>query len=340
MRLFFPVVFLLLFFAPNMSCYAQKAYPTLGKIVYNDPKLEKLLPKDSKLEVIATGFVWCEGPVWVKNGNFLLFSDVPKNTIYKWDEKNELSVFLTPSGYTGLGAYSDEPGSNGLAIDKKGRLISCEHGDRRISAMPLTGGGKITLSDRFEGKRFNSPNDVVEHPNNGNYYFTDPPYGLAKHENDPTRETPYFGVYQITSKGETKRIISDLTRPNGLAFSVDGKTLYIAQSDPEKAFVMSYPVLEDGSVGKGKVFFDATPMSKTGLQGLPDGLKLDAEGNIWTSGPGGILILSPEGKLLGKIETAGENASNCAWGNDGSMLYITVDGYLCRIKTNTKGANW
>jgi gluconolactonase len=340
MKLPYPVIFLLLFSALSMPGNAQKVYPTLGKIVYNDPKLEKLLPKDSKLEVIATGFVWCEGPVWVKNGNFLLFSDVPKNTVYKWDEKNELSVFLTPSGYTGLGAYSDEPGSNGLIIDKKGRLISCEHGDRRISAMPMTGGGKITLSDHFDGKRFNSPNDVVEHPVNGSFYFTDPPYGLAKHENDPTRETPHFGVYQITSKGESKLVISDLTRPNGLAFSADGKTLYIAQSDPEKAFVMSYPVLEDGSVGKGKLFFDATPMSKTGLPGLPDGLKLDAEGNIWTSGPGGILILSPEGKLLGKIETAGENASNCAWGNDGSMLYITVDGYLCRIKTNTKGANW
>ncbi|MEO6686838.1 MAG: SMP-30/gluconolactonase/LRE family protein [Dyadobacter sp.] len=330
----------LLFLVSSVSVFAQKTYPTLGKIIVNDPKLEKLLPKNAKLEVIATGFVWCEGPVWVKDGGYLLFSDVPKNTVFKWDEKNELSVFLKPSGYTGLGEYSNEPGSNGLTIDKKGRLISSEHGDRRISAMPLNGGGKITLSDNFEGKRFNSPNDVLQNPANGSIYFTDPPYGLAKYEMDSSRETSYFGVYQITPRGETKLIIKDLTRPNGLAFSADGKTLFIAQSDPEKAYIMSYPVQTDGSVGKGKLFYDATPMSKTGLKGLPDGLKLDVEGNIWTSGPGGILILSPEGKLLGKIETDGELASNCAWGDDGSTLYVTVDGYLCRIKTNTKGINW
>ncbi|WP_090334497.1 SMP-30/gluconolactonase/LRE family protein [Dyadobacter koreensis] len=322
-----------------IPAFAQKNYPTLGKVTYNDPKLEKLLPKNSKLEVLAMGFDWCEGPVWVKNGGYLLFSDVPKNTVYKWDEKNELSVFLKPSGFTGLGEYSNEPGSNGLIIDKKGRLISCEHGDRRISAMPLSNAGKITLSDNFEGKRFNSPNDIVEHPTNGSYYFTDPPYGLAKHENDPTREIPYFGVYQITPKGETKLVIRDLSRPNGLSFSPDGKTLYVSQSDPEKAILMAYPLQADGSVGKGKMLYDATPMSKTGLTGLPDGFKLDIEGNIWTSGPGGILIISPDGKLLGKIETL-EIASNCAWGNDGSMLYMTVDGYLCRIKTSTKGANW
>jgi gluconolactonase len=338
MRLSTKYIFLILLSAFTTVSHAQKNYPTLGKITYNDPKLEKLLPKDSKLEVLAMGFVWCEGPVWVKDGGYLLFSDVPKNTVYRWDEKNELSVFLKPSGYTGLGEYSNEPGSNGLMIDKKGRLISCEHGDRRISAMSLNKSGKITLADHFEEKQFNSPNDIVEHAN-GSYYFTDPPYGLAGYEKDPSRETPYFGVYQITPKGEVKLIISDLQRPNGLAFSVDGKTLYVSQSDPEKAVLMAYPVQADGSVGKGKLFYDATPMSKTGLPGLPDGFKLDAEGNIWTSGPGGILIISPEGKLLGKIETL-EIASNCAWGNDGSMLYLTVDGYLCRIKTTTKGANW
>jgi len=323
----------------SSPAFSQKIYPTLGKVTYNDPVLEKLLPKTSELEVLAMGFDWCEGPVWVKDGGFLLFSDVPKNTVYKWDEKNELSVFLKPSGYTGLGEYSNEPGSNGLMIDKKGRLVSCEHGDRRISAMPLSKGGKVTLSDNFEGKRFNSPNDIVEHNTNGSFYFTDPPYGLDKHENDPTREINSFGVYQITPEGKTKLVIGDLSRPNGLAFSPDGKLLYVSQSDPEKAVLMAYPMQADGSVGKGKLFYDATSMSKTGLPGLPDGFKVDIEGNIWTSGPGGILIISPEGKLLGKIETL-EIASNCAWGNDGSMLYLTVDGYLCRIKTGTKGAGW
>ncbi|TDE18708.1 SMP-30/gluconolactonase/LRE family protein [Dyadobacter psychrotolerans] len=318
---------------------AQKAYPTMGKIIYEDAAFEKLLPKSSKIEVLASGFEWSEGPVWNKEGGYLLFSDVPKNTVYKWEEKSGLSVFLKPSGYTGLGEYSDEPGSNGLFIDSKGRLISSEHGDRRISAMSLTLGGKITLSDNYEGKRLNSPNDVVQHKTNGSYYFTDPPYGLAKKQDDPSREVKQFGVYRISPEGKTTLQIGDLSRPNGLAFSTDGKLLYVAQSDPEKAIWMSYPVDNDGNIGKGKLLYDATAMVKAGSAGLPDGFKVDQNGNIWSSGPGGLLVITPAGKLLGRIEM-GELTSNCAWGNDGTVLYLTVDGYLCRIKTNTKGAGW
>nr|WP_188937257.1 SMP-30/gluconolactonase/LRE family protein [Dyadobacter endophyticus] len=317
---------------------AQKSYPTMGKIVYEDPSFEKLLSKEAKIEVLASGFEWSEGPVWVKDGGYLLFSDVPKNKVYKWDEKEGLSIFLEPSGYTGRGVYSDEPGSNGLIIDNKGRLVSCEHGDRRISAMPLNIGGKVTLADNFEGKRFNSPNDVVQH-SNGDYYFTDPPYGLAKKHEDPTREIPQFGVYRIHKDGKVSMQASDLSRPNGLAFSPDGKTLYVAQSDPEKSIWMAYPLDANGNAGKGKLVYDATSMGKRGVPGLPDGLKIDKDGNLWSSGPGGMLIISPAGKLLGRIEM-GELTSNCAWGNDGSTLYMTVDGYVCRIKTNTKGAGW
>ncbi|WP_229204126.1 SMP-30/gluconolactonase/LRE family protein [Dyadobacter alkalitolerans] len=311
----------------------------MGKIIYEDPAFEKLLAKDAKIEVLASGFEWSEGPVWVKDSSFLLFSDVPKNKVYKWDEKSGLSVFLEPSGYTGRGVYSDEPGSNGLIIDSKGRLVSCEHGDRRISAVSLKVGGKVTLADHFEGKRFNSPNDVTEHTN-GSYYFTDPPYGLAKKHEDPTRETKQFGVYRIAHDGKVSLQIPDLTRPNGLAFSPDGKTLYIAQSDPEKAIIMAYQVDESGNVTrKGKLIYDATPMVKAQKPGLPDGLKIDKDGNLWSSGPGGMLIITPAGKLIGRIEM-GELTSNCAWGNDGSTLYMTVDGYVCRVKTNTRGAGW
>nr|WP_090378893.1 SMP-30/gluconolactonase/LRE family protein [Dyadobacter sp. SG02] len=317
---------------------AQKSYPTMGKIVYEDPAFEKMLSKDAKIEVLASGFEWSEGPVWVKDGGYLLFSDVPKNKVYKWGEKEGLSVFLEHSGYTGRGVYSDEPGSNGLIIDNKGRLVSCEHGDRRISAMPLNVGGKVTLADKFEGKRFNSPNDVVQH-SNGDYYFTDPTYGLAKKHEDPTREIKEFGVYRIHQDGKVTMQVSDLSRPNGLAFSPDGKTLYVAQSDPEKSIWMAYPLDANGNAGKGKLIYDATPMGKRGMAGLPDGLKIDKDGNLWSSGPGGMLIISPAGKLLGRIEM-GELTSNCAWGNDGSTLYMTVDGYVCRIKTNTKGAGW
>ena len=319
--------------------FAQKAYPTLGSIIYEDPSFEKLLSKTAKVEILASGFDWSEGPAWVKDGGYLLFSDVPKNVIYKWDEKSGLSVFLKPSGYTGLSAYTEEQGSNGLFIDNKGRLISCEHGDRRISALSLTAGGKITLSDNFEGKRFNSPNDVAQHPVNGSFYFTDPPYGLSKRLGDKAQELKQLGIYRISTDGKTSLQIADLNRPNGLAFSPDGQIMYIAQSDPEKAVIMSYPIDASGNAGKGTLLFDATPMSKAGLKGLPDGLKVDQAGNIWTSGPGGLLVLSATGKLLGRIES-GELISNCAWGDDGSTLYLTIDGYLGRIKTNVKGAGW
>ncbi|WP_439554791.1 SMP-30/gluconolactonase/LRE family protein [Dyadobacter sp.] len=326
------------FFTIAHTAFAQKQYPTMGKVIFEDAAFEKLIAKDAKVEVLASGFDWSEGPVWVKEGSFLLFSDDPKNRVYKWEEKSGLSVFLEPSGYTGIGVYSDEPGSNGLIIDSKGRLISCEHGDRRISAMPLQVGGKLTLADRFSGKRFNSPNDIAEH-SNGSYYFTDPPYGLNKKHEDLSREIAQFGVYRIAKDGTVTQEIADLTRPNGLAFSPDGKTLYVAQSDPEKAIIMSYPVDASGKVGKGKLVYDATPMLKAGKNGLPDGLKVDKDGNLWSSGPGGMLILTPAGKLLGRIEM-NELTSNCAWGGDGSTLYMTVDGYVCRIKTLTKGAGW
>lgn len=316
---------------------AQTNYPTLGKVIRIDPSLDKLISPDAKIEVLSSGYQWTEGPVWVKNGKYLLFSDVPANTIYRWKEGDKsASPFLKPSGYTGMGRYSNEPGSNGLIINQKGELVACEHGDRRISAMPLTLGGKVTIADNFQGKRFNSPNDVVQH-SSGAYYFTDPPYGLDKHENDPTRESDIFGVYRTGTDGKVSIATAELQRPNGLAFSPDEKTLYVAQSDPNRAIIMAYPVQIDGSLGKGKVFYDATSVVKEGkLKGLPDGLKLDKKGNLFATGPGGILIISPEAKLLGRIDI-NEPTANCAWGDDGSTLYITSNMHLCRIKTLTIG---
>lgn len=320
--------------------YAQATRPTIGQIVRTDPRMDKLIPKDAQIEVLASGFVWAEGPVWVKDGGYLLFSDVPQNTVFRWSEKDGLTPFLKPSGYTGTGPYSDEPGSNGLTLDRQGRLVLCEHGDRRVSVMPLNGGGKRTVADNFEGKRFNAPNDVVVH-SNGAYYFTDPPYGLAKKENDPTRETPLFGVYRATlaEKGKPASIalvISDLTRPNGIAFSPDEKTLYVAQSDPNRPVIMAYSVQADGSVSKGRVFYDAMPLLQQKLPGLPDGLKTDRDGNIWSTGPGGVLVIAPDGTLLGRIDT-GQATANCGWGDEGRTLYITADGYLCRVKTTARG---
>lgn len=316
----------------------SSAFPqtkTIGQLVRLDPAFDALLEPTAKIEVLASDFEWSEGPVWVKEGAYLLFSDVPKNTVYRWKEGEGLSEFLKPSGFTGRAAYGNEPGSNGLTINRKGELVSAEHGDRRISAMPLSGGGKVTLAAHWEGKRFNSPNDVVQH-SSGAYYFTDPPYGLPQKEKDPTREIQQFGVYRIAPGGQVTQLIADLKRPNGLAFSPDEKTLYVAQSFDAEAYLLAYPVNANGTLGKGQVLFDATSMVKQGLKGLPDGMKVDAQGNLFATGPGGVLVISPQGKLLGRIDT-GEATANCAFGPDG-WLYLTADMHLCRIRTKTKGS--
>lgn len=320
---------------------AAPVYPTLGQIVRLDARFDQLVPKDARIEVLASGFTWSEGPVWVREsggrpGGYLLFSDVPQNTIFRWTEKDGVTPFLKPSGYTGLGLYSQEPGSNGLTVDARGRLIACEHGDRRVSALPLDGtGGKRTLADTYQGKRFNSPNDVVALPD-GSYYFTDPPYGLPDRETSKLRETDLFGVYRIAPTGTVTLVVGDLTRPNGLALSPDRQTLYVAQSDPDRPMIMAYPLQADGSAGKGRIVFGADGLKKQGLTGGFDGMKVDQAGNLWVTGPGGVLVLSPAGDFLGHLKT-GVATANCAWGDDGSTLYITADMYLCRVRTTARG---
>ena len=210
---------------------AQKTFETTGKITRLDPAFDAFVKSDAKVEVLASGFRWSEGPAWIKEGGYLIFSDVPNNVIHKWSEAGGLEDFLRPSGYTGRGPYSEEPGSNGLTVSQKGEIIACECGDRRVTAMPLENGGKLTLADRWEGKRFNSPNDVVQHPG-GAYYFTDPPYGLPGKENSTIQEIKQYGVYRIGTDGKVTQIISDLTRPNGLAFTADGSCLLYTSPSP------------------------------------------------------------------------------------------------------------
>lgn len=313
-------------------------FPSLGNIVRLSPELDALLDRDAELEVLGSGFDWAEGPVWVpgegEGKGHLLFSDIPPNQVIKWVEGEGTSVFLEPSGYTGATDYGGEPGSNGLILDSKGQLVSCEHGDRRLSVMTKDG-GKRTLVDNFEGKRLNSPNDAT-FKSNGDLYFTDPPYGLPNRWEDPRRELDFCGVYRLSADGELTLLTKEMTRPNGIAFSPDEKTLYVAQSDPKAALWKAFPVKEDGTLGESRVFFDATPMVGK-HKGLPDGLKVDSAGNLWATGPGGVHIFSPSGDPLGRIDT-GEATANCGWGGDGSVLYITADMYLCRIQTKVKGA--
>jgi gluconolactonase len=303
-----------------------------------DPSLDSLIAPDAKIEILADGYDWSEGPVWIKDGGFLLFSDVPQNVIHRWKQGEGAKPFLKPSGYTGTVPRGGEMGSNGLTLDSSGRLVICQHGDRRVARMdaPFTAPKPTftTLADKFDGKRFNSPNDVIFH-SNGDMYFTDPPYGMEKQFEDPKREIPYQGVYRRDRQGTVTLLTRDMTRPNGLAFSPDEKKLYVAQSDPAAAIWRVFDVTPDGSLGANKVLLDVTPMVKT-RTGLPDGMKVAANGTLFASGPGGILVISPEGKHLGTIMT-GQATANCAFGDDGSTLYMTADMFLMRVRLKTKG---
>jgi len=304
-----------------------------GEIRRFDPRLDAIVPADAKMEKLAEGFEWSEGPVWVRDGGYLLFSDIPNNAVMKWKEGEGISLFLKPAGYTGSAAPSGEPGSNGLLIDKEGRLVLCEHGDRRVARLEKNG-KKTTLADRYDGKRFNSPNDAV-YKSNGDLYFTDPPYGLPKQADDPSRETDFCGVYRLQPDGTVTLLTDKMTRPNGIAFSPDEKTLYVAQSDGAAAIWMAYDVQEDGTIANGRVFHDVTKlMGKE--PGAPDGMKVDVHGNIFATGPGGVWIFAPDGTPLGLLAT-GQATANCGFGDDGSTLYITADMYLLRIKLATKG---
>jgi gluconolactonase len=317
----------------NAPITVRAASGALGTIERLDPALDELLPKRAVMERLAEGFDWSEGPVWMPGG-YLLFSDVPLNTIFKWDPHSGVSIFLQPSGYTGTVPRGGEPGSNGLTHDKQGRLIACQHGDRRVAR--LENGKFVSVADRYDGNRFNSPNDVVV-KSNGDLYFTDPPYGLVKNMDDPAKEIKFQGVYRVSADGKVTLLTDEVTRPNGLAFSPDEKVLYVASSDPQKAIWMAYPVKDDGTLGNGRVLLDVTSSVKS-KKGLPDGLKVDQRGNLWATGPGGVLIISPAGKHLGTLAT-GEATANCAWGDDGSTLYITADMYLCRVRTKVKGVS-
>lgn len=309
-------------------------YPTLGSIERREPELDQLIAPDAKIEKLAEGFDWSEGPVWMKQGGYLLFSDVPSNVVYRWKEGEGITRFLQPSGYTGFTPRGGEPGSNGLTTDEKGMLILCQHGDRRV--VRLERNGEFTpLAQFYQYRRFNSPNDL-DFRSNGDLYFTDPPYGLEKGPKDPAKELTFNGVFRVTPKGQVNLMIDNLTFPNGIAFAPDEKTLYVAISDPRKPFIMAYDVKPDGTVLNGRVFFNTSTLMGADRKGVPDGLKVDKKGNLFATGPGGVLVISPEGKLLGTILT-GEATANCGWGNDGSMLYITADMYLCRVQTRTKG---
>jgi gluconolactonase len=306
--------------------------PDLGKPSFDvkDPAMLAYVDTTGGIEVLADGFEWTEGPLWIdSSGGYLLFSDIPRNRIMKWSVAGGAQVYLEPSGYSGAEKLK-EPGSNGLLLDSLGRLVICMHGDRRVARMdaPLDSPAPkfVSLADKVDGKRFNSPNDAVFHPN-GDLYFTDPAYGLAKYVDDPAKETPHQGVYRAKTDGTVELLTDEFDAPNGIAFSNDYTKLYVANSGKDKIWKV-FDVGADGKLSNGRIFFDAREEKDPGA---PDGLKIHRNGIIYATGPGGVWLFTAEGKALGRIRT-GQLCSNVALDSEQKYLYITADPLLVRIR--------
>lgn len=321
----------------SLHAISQEKKLRAPRLVRLDPRLDDLVPRDATVEKVADGFTWLEGPAWNRKGRYLLFSDIPANAIFMWKEGKGVTLFMKPSGYTGAEPFTGrEPGSNGLTFDLDGRLVICEHGDRRITRVEEDG-QKKTVVDRYNGKRLNSPNDVI-FKSNGDMYFTDPPFGLPKAFDDPGKELPFSGVYRLSVDGKLTLLTSEIKAPNGLAFSPDEKKLYITDVDPKRSAWLVYDVNNDGTLGSGRVFHSAAEFKKR-WPGDPDGIKVDKQGNVYGAGPGGVYVFASDGTHLGTIKT-GVATANCAWGDDGSVLYITAGNVIYRIQTLTKSAGW
>ena len=311
----------------NLS--AQEKKETIGSVERINPEMDLYVPKGSEIEILARGFGWSEGPVWVDQLNAVLFSDVRNNKVYSWDDKNGLSIFLDPSGFTGIVPANKKAGSNGLTLNSKNELVLAMHGDRRIAKLKSWNEKTFeTIVNRYEGNLFSSPNDLV-YAKNGDLYFTDPPYGLKDFNNDGLKELPYNGVYKLSYSGSLSLIIDDLSIPNGIAISNDQKTLYVNVSDREDMKIMAYDVTSSG-VTNGRVFFDGNELAKKD-NGSFDGLKIHPSGTIFSTGPGGVLVIKPDGTHLGTIRTE-KSSANCAFDSSFQNLYMTSHMYLTRIK--------
>lgn len=313
---------------PTSNAVSQTSAAGAGTLLRIDPAMDALVPANARIEKLSGGFAFTEGPVWHRRFGHLMFSDLRSNAIHIWDDAEGLSTFMQPVFEGEIETSS--VGSNGLNIDSQGRLILMEHGNRRVSRME--NGNTVVLADNYQGKRLNSPNDSA-YRSDGWLYFTDPPYGLAGLEDDPARELDFNGIYRLSPDGELELLESGQTRPNGIAFSPDERTLYVANSDAENKVWMAYVVRDDGTLGTGRVFFDINDQNETGAA---DGLKVDVDGNLFATGPGGVWIFDANGKHLGTIKPD-EVPANVAWGDDGSTLYMTARTGLYRIRLSTSG---
>lgn len=297
-----------------------------------DESFHHIIHDTARVEIIAEGFNWSEGPLWLDSYQTLLFTDVPENTIYRWSAQHGKQVYLKPSGYTGTAKRGGETGANGLLLDSSDRLLLCQHGNRQIALMdaPINDPKPNfkPLAANYNGKKFNSPNDAVLR-SNGDIFFTDPPYGLEKRMEDPLKEIPFQGVYKVNPAGQVTLLIDSITRPNGIALTRDELTLIVANSDEKKKVWYAYDFDEKDSLTNGRIFYDAGADSSG--KGLPDGLKIDRNGNVFATGPGGVWIFNSEGSLLGRIKFS-EITSNVALSADERTLFVTADMYVLRVK--------
>lgn len=325
-------ILLLCLFPMLVNAQQGKTYPTTGEIQRIDPALDRIIMPGAKPEIIAEGMDWAEGPLWIEKHKMLLFSDVPRNTIYKWTEARGKEVYLSPSGYTDTIKRGGETGSNGLTLDNKGRLILTQCGNRQIARMDASltqpRASFVPLAQNYGGKKFNSPNDVVCN-SKGELFFTDPPYGLEKYMSDPKKELPYQGVFKVRTNGEVILLTDTIARPNGIVLLPGEKTLLVANSDPSKSNWYAYD-LDGDKLTHPRIYATAMGSDKK-LKGSPDGMKVDSKGNLFASGPGGIWVFDAHAKLLGKISLP-EAASNCSLSADEKTLYITNDMYVLRLK--------
>lgn len=311
----------------NLNLVSQDKY--IGSVERLSPEINNLIEKNARIEILANGFEWSEGPVWSSQLNSVLFSDVPENVIYSWNEDKGLGIFTRPIGYSGEVPNLKKAGTNGLTIDADGNLIICMHGDRKITKLEqLNINKKATVVNSFDGNLLNSPNDLV-YDSKGNLYFTDPPYGLLEGDDDKLKEIPFNGVYKLSPNGDIEVLIKDLTRPNGISISNDEKTLYVANSDNSNPIIMEYELSEFG-VKNPQIFFDGNELSRKDI-GLFDGLKVHPTGNVFATGPGGVLVIKENGDHIGTIRTEVKTA-NCAFDENFQYLYMTSDMYLTRIK--------
>ena len=337
-RLILAAAFLSLSAGPAVP--ARHAYEHVGHIARLAPGLDALIDPGAPIEKLAEGFTWSEGPAWVRRGSYLLFSDVPANRMHRWSERDGSSVFLEPSGLAGPVPPSlREAGSNGLIPGPGNTILMADSGSRAIARLDLATRRKTILADRFNGHRFNSPNDLVL-ARSGAIYFTDPPYGLAGINDSPLKEQPVNGVYRLDPDGHVTPIDGSLTFPNGILLSPDGRTLYVSNSDPRRAIWMAYRLDARGNVISRRLFADVTSQVAADRPGLPDGMAIDRSGNLFASGPGGIFVISPAGRILGRIET-GTAIANCTFGGaDGRMLYLASNHMLARVRTRTAGLGY